>query len=92
MSWKKYIKLIEDSCGKEKDFIILLEPEYKDEAIKKIKEKMEIERNISNIMLQGKLLDKEITLFCHGKLIIKGFKNRKDLDIFLSILGSGLDS
>jgi len=84
MSWEKYIKLIEDSCGKEKDFIILLEPENKDDAIKKIKEKMEVERNISNIMLQGKLLDKEITLFCHGKLIIKGFKNKNDLNNFLS--------
>lgn len=86
MSWEKYIKLIEDSCGKEKDFIILLNSDLREEAIKKIKEKMEIERNISNIMLQGKLLDKEITLFCHGKMIIKGFKNRKELENFLEII------
>lgn len=83
MNWDKYVKLIEDSCGKEKDFIILLNSDLREEAISKIKEKMEVERNISNIMLQGKLMDKEITLFCHGKMIIKGFKNRKDLENFL---------
>lgn len=83
MSWEKYIKLIEDSCGKEKDFIILLESNNRVDAINKIKEKMEIERNISNIMLQGKIMGKEITLFCHGKMILKGFKSKKDLESFL---------
>lgn len=84
MNWEKYVKLIEDSCGKEKDFIILLNSDLREEAILKIKEKMEIERNISNIMLQGKVLQKEITLFCHGKIILKGFKNKKELEGFLS--------
>ncbi len=83
MSWERYIKLIEDSCGKEKDFIILLESDLRNEAISKIKEKMQVERNISNIMLQGKLMEKEITLFCHGKIILKGFKNRKELENYL---------
>ncbi|MEJ5166186.1 MAG: hypothetical protein WHV67_04065 [Thermoanaerobaculia bacterium] len=84
MSWENYVKLIEDSCGKEKDFIILLNSDLREEAITKIKEKMKIERNISNIMLQGKIFDKEITLFCHGKVILKGFKNKRDLEYFLN--------
>lgn len=86
MSFEKYIKLIEDSCGKEKDFIILLNGNLREEAIEKIKGKMEIERNISNIMLQGKVMEKEITLFCHGKIILKGFKSKKDLENFLQVL------
>ncbi len=83
MSWGKYIKLIEDTCGKEKDFIVLLNGDLREEAIEKIKRKMEIERDISNIMLQGKIENKEITLFCHGKIVLKGFKGREELNKFL---------
>lgn len=86
MVWEKYIKFIEDSCGKEKDFIILLNGDLRENALNKIKNKMLIERNISNIMLQGKIMEKEITLFCHGKMILKGFKGRKELEDFLGKL------
>lgn len=84
MNFDKYVKFIEDSCGKEKDFIIIFKNDLREEAIEIIKKNMKIERNISNIMIQGKLKEKEATLFCHGKLIIKGFKSREELEKFLS--------
>jgi hypothetical protein len=86
MSWQNYVGHIDDTCGQEKDFILLLKPEKKGEAIARIRAVMTVDRRIGDIMLQGTLLGTEATFFCNGKLILKGLGSRENLERFLDSL------
>lgn len=86
MSWDQFIGHIDDTCGQEKDFILLLKQERKEEAIALIRGVMAVDRQIGNIMLQGSLRGVEATFFCNGKLILKGLGSRENLERFLESL------
>lgn len=86
MSWEEFVGHVDDTCGQEKDFIILLRQERKEEAIGLIREAMTVDRQIGNIMLQGSLRGVEATFFCNGKLILKGLGSRENLERFLKAL------
>ena len=86
MNWKDFIGHIDDTCGQEKDFILLLKQERKEEAIRLIRSAMSVDRQIGNIMLQGTLRGVETTFFCNGKLILKGLGGREALERFLETL------
>lgn len=83
MSWEQFVGHIDDTCGQEKDFILLLKQERKEEAIALIRGAMTVDRQIGNIMLQGSLKGVETTFFCNGKLILKGLGSRESLERFL---------
>lgn len=86
MSWEQFVGHIDDTCGQEKDFILLLKQERKEEAIALIRGSMTVDRQIGNIMLQGSLKGVEATFFCNGKLILKGLGSRENLERFLQSL------
>ncbi len=86
MSWNDFVGHIDDTCGQEKDFILLLKQERKEEAIGRIKAAMTVDRQIGNIMLQGTLRGVEATFFCNGKLILKGLGSRENLERYLEEL------
>jgi ribonuclease HIII len=81
-----YVNRIEEACGEEKDTIVLFKHSKKEEAIKKILSKMELEKSISNILFSGKFKDKKINLFKTGKLVIKGIHGKKEIEDFLNEL------
>jgi hypothetical protein len=86
VSWNDFVGHIDDTCGQEKDFILLLKQERKEEAIGRIKAAMTVDRQIGNIMLQGTLRGVEATFFCNGKLILKGLGSRENLERYLEEL------
>ncbi|MEM3506719.1 MAG: hypothetical protein QW589_02475 [Candidatus Bathyarchaeia archaeon] len=83
---EEYVNRIEEACGEGKDIIILLKHSKKEEAIKKILNKIEIEKSISNILFSGKFKGKKIYLFKTGKLVVKGIHEKKEIEDFLKQL------
>ena len=86
MLLKEYVSRIEEACGEGRDFIIILKHAKREEALKKILQKIEIERTLSNVMTKGKYEDKEISVFVTGKLTIKGLRGREEAEEVLGKL------
>ncbi|UCG44533.1 MAG: hypothetical protein JSV58_03775 [Candidatus Bathyarchaeota archaeon] len=74
---REYVSRIEEACGEGRDFIVILKHAKREEAIKKILAKCEIDRSFSRIMMKGKYKDKAISIFVTGKLILKGMNGRR---------------
>ena len=86
MTWQDVVAHIDDTCGEEKDFIILLKQETKAAASDTIRAALTVDRAIGEIMLQGRIHGVEATFFCNGKLILKGLRGRAALEMFLQKL------
>lgn len=86
MTWQDVVGHVDDTCGEEKDFILLLKQEAKDAASEKIRAALTVDRAIGEIMLQGRIDGVEATFFCNGKLILKGLGSRPALEEFLQKL------
>ncbi|MGB9728024.1 MAG: hypothetical protein ACPLZF_06400, partial [Nitrososphaeria archaeon] len=71
---KKYISHIEETCGEEKDIIVILKYESKDEAINKILEKGNVTKSISNVVYEISFGDKSLRLYRTGKILMKNIK------------------
>ena len=76
----EYVSRIEEACGGEKDFVVILKYAKKDEAMKKILEKCAIKQTLSGVLIKGVYKDKEVSVFRTGKVIIKGLKERKEAE------------
>lgn len=86
MLLKEYVNRIDEACGEERDFIVILKYAKREEALRKILEKIEIERTLSRVMTKGRYEDRDISVFVTGKLIIKGLKGRKEAEEILGKL------
>jgi ribonuclease HIII len=86
MLLNEYVGRIEEACGEGRDFIVILKYAKREEAIKRVLEKCEIERIFSGVMTQGKYKDKGISIFVSGKLIIKGLKGKEEAEEILEEL------
>lgn len=71
---------IEEPCGKEKNFVVILKYAKREEAMKKILDKCEIERTISGILIKGRYKGREVSVFRTGKLIIKGSEDMGEVE------------
>lgn len=47
---------------------------------------MKIHKQVGNIMAVGRFDEKEITLFCNGKLILKDFSGNQEVAAYLEKL------
>lgn len=83
MSIKDYIYQINESCGKHRNFIILLRSNKRDEAIKKILSKTEEKIFDSPLFIKIKIKGKEVNIYRIGKILIKNIKGREELEDFL---------
>ena len=86
MLLNEYVGRIEETCGEDRDFIVILKYAKREEAIKRVLEKCEIGRTFSGVMTQGKYKDKGISIFASGKLIIKGLKGKEEAEEILEEL------
>ncbi len=78
---------LEPSCNEERDFIALLEPSHSAEVIQRIRTRVSITRQVGDIMTMGSFQGKDLTLFCNGKLILKGFDGgREEAEAYLEAL------
>ncbi len=83
MSITDYISQINESCGKHRNFIIILRLNKKDEAIKKILLKAEEKIFDSPLFTKIKIKGKEINIYRTGKILIKNMEGKEELEKFL---------
>lgn len=83
---EEYVSRIEEACGEEKDFVVILKYAKREEAMRKILEKCTVERTLSRVLTKGRYKGKEVSVFRTGKLIIKGLKKRKEAEEILEEL------
>ncbi|MDH7476882.1 MAG: hypothetical protein QHH17_00675 [Candidatus Bathyarchaeota archaeon] len=78
-----YVARIEETCGEERDFIVILKYDKKEEAINKILKKAKMEKSISSIIFELTFKGVSFRLYGTGKAI---FRNLKDKNVLQSIL------
>jgi hypothetical protein len=82
-----YVARIEETCGKERDFIVILKYEKKDEAIAKILKKAKIQKSISSIIFELTFKSISFRLYGTGKAIFRNLKDKSALqDVLVDLL------
>ena len=81
-----YIARIEEACGEEKDIIIHLKYERKDEALDKILKRAKMEKNIAGIIFDLTYKGLSIRLYNTGKAIIKKARDENQVQSILAEL------
>jgi hypothetical protein len=81
-----YVARIEETCGAEKDFIVIFKYDKKDAAIKKILQKAKKERAISTIIFELTFQNNSFRLYGTGKAIFRNLKDKNELQRILSDL------
>ncbi|NWG11534.1 hypothetical protein HXY33_07325 [Candidatus Bathyarchaeota archaeon] len=81
-----YVARIEETCGAEKDFIVIFKYDKKDDAIKKILQKAKKEKAISTIIFELTFQDVSFRLYGTGKAIFRNLKDKNGLQKVLSDL------
>ena len=78
-----YVARIEETCGEEKDFIVVFKYDKKDDAITKILKKAKKEKAISTIIFELTFKNISFRLYGTGKAIFRNLKNKSDLEYVL---------
>jgi ribonuclease HIII len=81
-----YVARIEETCGDEKNFIVIFKYDKKDKVIAKILKKAKKEKAISTIIFELTYENVSFRLYGTGKAIFRGLKNKEELKNFLSNL------
>jgi len=82
----EYIARIEEACGEEKDIIIHLKYERKNEALDKILKRAKMEKNIAGIIFDLTYKGLSIRLYNTGKAIIKKARDKNQVQSILAEL------
>ena len=81
-----YIARIEETCGEEKNFIVIFKYNKKDEAIAKILKKTKKIKSISNIIFELTFKNTSFRLYGTGKAIFRELKEKNELNALLADL------
>jgi len=82
----EYIARIEEACGEERDIIIHLKYERKDEALDKILKRAKMEKNIAGVIFDLTYKGLSIRLYNTGKAIIKKARDKNQVQSILAEL------
>lgn len=85
-SVEDYVARIEETCGEEKDFIVLFKYDKKEEAIKKILQKAKKEKSTSTLILELAFHNVSFRLYATGKAIFRNLKEKSELQKVLTDL------
>ena len=83
-SIEEYVARIEETCGEEKDFIVIFKYDKKEQAVAKILKKAKIEKSISAIIFELTFKDVSFRLYGTGKAIFRNLKNKSELQNLLA--------
>ena len=83
---KDYVARIEETCGEEKNFIVIFKYNKKDEAIAKILKKTKKVKSISNIIFELTFKNTSFRLYGTGKAIFRELKEKNELNALLADL------
>ncbi|MCP8320761.1 MAG: hypothetical protein H3Z52_07455 [archaeon] len=81
-----YVARVEESCGEERDFIVVFKYDKKDEAIAKVLEKAKIEKSISRIVFELNFKNVSFRLYGTGKAIFRNLNGKDKLQEILADL------
>lgn len=81
-----YVARIEETCGEEKQFVVILKYDSKNQAIAKILKKAKVEKSISRIIFDLTFKNVSFRLYGTGKAIFRNLKNREELQKVLADL------
>ena len=81
-----YVARVEGTCGAEKDVIVVVKYDKKDEAIARILAKAQVKNKIAGIIFELTFQDASFRLYTSGKAIFRSIKNRQELDNLLANL------
>ncbi|RLI21060.1 hypothetical protein DRO54_04730 [Candidatus Bathyarchaeota archaeon] len=83
---KKYIANIEEACGEERDIVVMLKHESRDEALKKILDKVKVVRSLANIAYDVNFEGKSMRVYRTGKILMKKLKDKQEAEELLKKL------
>jgi len=81
-----YVARVEGTCGAEKDVIVVLKYEKKDEAMANILKRATLTNKIAGIIFELTFENFSFRLYSSGKAIFRSVKNREELNALLSKL------
>jgi hypothetical protein len=81
-----YVARIEETCGEERDFIVIFKYDTKEDVIAKILEKAKMEKSISNIIFELTFKGVSFRLYGTGKAIFRNLKDKTALQNVLTEL------
>ena len=81
-----YVARIEETCGEERAFIVILKYDKKEEAINKILKKAKMEKSISSIIFELTFKGVSFRLYGTGKAIFRNLKDKIALESVLTDL------
>lgn len=81
-----YVARIEETCGEERDFVVIFKYDKKDEAITKILQKAKMEKSISRIIFELTFQNVSFRLYGTGKAIFRNLKDKSELEKVLADL------
>jgi len=74
-----YVARIEETCGEERDFIVVFKYDKKTEAISQILKKAKIEKSISSIIFELTYKGISFRVYGTGKAIFRNLKDKNQL-------------
>jgi len=82
-SIEDYVARIEETCGEERDFIVIFKYDKKEQAVAKILKKAKIEKSISGIIFELTFKSVSFRLYMAGKAIFRNLKEKSELQSVL---------
>jgi len=79
VSVEDYVARVEETCGEEKDFIVIFKYDKKDEAVSKILQRAKREKSISTLIYELTFQDVSFRLYSTGKAIFRNLKEKSEL-------------
>lgn len=74
-----YVARIEETCGEEKNFIVVFKYEVKNKVIAKILERAKVEKSFSQIVFELTFGSVSFRLYGTGKAIFRSLRDKEEL-------------
>jgi ArsR family metal-binding transcriptional regulator len=81
-----YVARVEETCGEEKQFVVIFKYNSKNQAITKILKKAKVEKSISRIIFDLTFGNVSFRLYGTGKAIFRNLKDKEELQKVLADL------
>ncbi|MBE0519889.1 hypothetical protein IBX35_02465 [Candidatus Bathyarchaeota archaeon] len=81
-----YVARIEETCGEEKQFVVIFKYDLRNQAIAKILKKAKVEKSFSRITFDLTFENVSFRLYGTGKAIFRNLKNKEELEKVLADL------
>ena len=74
-----YVARVEETCGEEKQFVVIFKYDLRNQVIAKILKKAKVEKSISRIIFELTFKNVSFRLYGTGKAIFRNLKDKEEL-------------